>query len=85
MIRMAERDFALDAGGSYVIGDKLSDIEFGKRAGCKTILVLTGHGEDEHEHNLDTADSAPDFVAADILEAAHWIVKDTAAEGRDSE
>ena len=28
-----------------MVGDKLADIEAGQRAGCRSVLVLTGYGE----------------------------------------
>ena len=38
-----ERDIVLQQ--SFMIGDKLADIEAGERAGCQSILVLTGYGQ----------------------------------------
>jgi D-glycero-D-manno-heptose 1,7-bisphosphate phosphatase len=40
----AAREHGIDLPKSYMIGDKLADIEAGQRAGCKTLLVLTGYG-----------------------------------------
>lgn len=76
MIRRAEKELSVDARSSYMIGDKLSDVEFGKRAGCKSILVLTGYGRGELEHNRDKLDGEPDYIAKDILDAARWIIND---------
>ncbi|MBI5115568.1 HAD family hydrolase [Candidatus Poribacteria bacterium] len=76
MIHRAEIEFAVDARRSYMVGDKLSDVEFGKRAGCKTILVLTGYGKGEWEYNREKCPVKPDYVAADVLGAARWIVND---------
>lgn len=42
MILAAKEEFGLKLEGCYFIGDKWSDIECGARAGCKTLLVLTG-------------------------------------------
>lgn len=39
LIYQAQRDYDIDLTSSWVIGDKLSDILAGKRAGCKTILI----------------------------------------------
>lgn len=58
---------------SYFVGDKLIDVQTGKNAGCKTILIDTGdiaHLEDEKDW------TQPDFIAKDLLESAKWIVKD---------
>ena len=45
MLLQAARDHDIDLEKSFMVGDKLADIEAGKRAGCKSILVLTGYGE----------------------------------------
>jgi D-glycero-D-manno-heptose 1,7-bisphosphate phosphatase len=42
----AVREFDLDAENSWVIGDKLSDIEMGERAGCKTALIDSRYARD---------------------------------------
>jgi D-glycero-D-manno-heptose 1,7-bisphosphate phosphatase len=39
----------LDLGEAVVIGDFLTDIEAGMAAGCRTILVLTGRGQEQLE------------------------------------
>jgi D-glycero-D-manno-heptose 1,7-bisphosphate phosphatase len=44
MLRRAARELGLDLRASCLIGDKVSDLEAGARAGCRTILVRTGHG-----------------------------------------
>jgi len=42
MILKAAKDLKLDLAQSYMIGDKISDVEAGINAGVKPILVLTG-------------------------------------------
>ncbi|GAB4341628.1 MAG: D-glycero-beta-D-manno-heptose 1,7-bisphosphate 7-phosphatase [Candidatus Abyssubacteria bacterium] len=76
MIRRAEQEFAVLPRISYMVGDKLSDVEFGRKAGCKAILVLTGYGKGEWEYNRDKCSVEPDYVARDVLDAAHWIIED---------
>ena len=44
MLLQASRENDLDLQNSFMVGDKLADIEAGERAGCKSILVLTGYG-----------------------------------------
>lgn len=63
---------------SYFIGDKLIDVQTGKNAGCRTILVETGEPRIEDEEDW----TQPDFVAEDLLEAARWILKQTKNEKR---
>ena len=44
LLLQAATDFGIDLERSFMIGDKLTDIEAGTRAGCQPILVLTGYG-----------------------------------------
>jgi D-glycero-D-manno-heptose 1,7-bisphosphate phosphatase len=66
MILEAARDLNLDPSRSYMIGDKASDILCGQNAGTKTIFIQTGYAID--------APCAPDFIAANMTEAAEWIL-----------
>jgi D-glycero-D-manno-heptose 1,7-bisphosphate phosphatase len=64
--RSAER-LGIDLAASYVVGDRCVDMEAGTRAGCHTVLVLTGYGATEREECLQrlTIDHvAPDLFAA---------------------
>ncbi|MBE0575126.1 MAG: D-glycero-beta-D-manno-heptose 1,7-bisphosphate 7-phosphatase [Desulfuromonadales bacterium] len=45
MLLQAAEDYNIDLPRSFMIGDKLADIEAGERAGCTPILVLTGYGK----------------------------------------
>ncbi len=68
MLRQAAEEHQIDLTKSYFVGDKDSDIECGKRAGTKTILVETGYGGSaDHDR--------PDAVAPDLTAAAAYILK----------
>lgn len=67
MIKDAARDFGIDLGKSFMIGDKKIDVEMGHNAGCKSILVLTGNGMKEKEN------ANADYAARDLIDAAKWI------------
>ena len=45
MLLQAAREYDVDLQRSFMVGDKLADIEAGERAGCTSFLVLTGYGE----------------------------------------
>ena len=47
LLRLAAQEHTLDLTECVVIGDSLRDIEAGHAAGCRTILVLTGHTTEE--------------------------------------
>lgn len=68
MLEKAAEKFNIDLKSSYFIGDKTVDVECGRRAGCKTVLVRTGkNGKD------DIFEVKPDFTADTLVEAAEWI------------
>lgn len=73
MIRRAVEELGVDPTRSFFVGDKASDLQAGRTAGCRTVLVLTGKGGGTKE--ALSADFAPDFIARDIGEAACWILK----------
>jgi D-glycero-D-manno-heptose 1,7-bisphosphate phosphatase len=66
MVLEAAADYGLDLARSFFVGDKSSDIECGRRAGTRTILVLTGYGAQQN--------CAPNFTARDLAEAADIIL-----------
>lgn len=70
MLRRAAEEHGLDLGRSVMIGDRLSDVQCGKNAGCTSILTLGHSGEDD----LVEAKAVADFVAEDLVAAARWIL-----------
>ena len=44
MIERAVKEWGIDLASSWLIGDTTRDIETGRRAGIRTILVNTGDG-----------------------------------------
>ena len=66
MVLEAAQDLGIDLAASYFVGDKESDIECGRRAGVRTILVRTGYGAN--------AECLPDFVVEDAVAAVELIV-----------
>jgi len=55
------------------VGDRYSDIELAANAGVKSVLVLSGYGRGEWEHQRDNWAMQPDLVAEDLLEAVSLI------------
>jgi D-glycero-D-manno-heptose 1,7-bisphosphate phosphatase len=69
MIVRAAHEHGIDTARSWFVGDILDDVEAGKRAGCRTILVDNGH---ETEWVL-SRERMPDHVVSDLAEAAFII------------
>ena len=49
MILEAQREHGIDLARSFFIGDKAIDIECGRNAGMRTILVKTGYGAEQQK------------------------------------
>lgn len=76
LINQALKDFPnIDLSQSYVIGDKLIDVELGHNAGCKGILVKTGYGAQMIQDSDDNS-VKPDFVAENVEEAISFILSE---------
>jgi len=68
----AARRFGIDLGASYMIGDKETDVVFGKNLGVTPCLVRTGYGS--YEEKIMKAASLGDLhVFEDVLAATRWI------------
>ena len=72
MVLEAAADFGIDLARSFFIGDKTADIECGRRAGTRTILVLTGYGAGEK--------CQADFTARDAVEAIDIVLRNAVSE-----
>lgn len=70
MLLQAADEHGIDLPTSWMVGDILHDVEAGKRAGCRTVLIDNGN-ETEWEMN---ASRMPDLVVADLLQAAQAIL-----------
>lgn len=74
----AANDMDIDLSASFMIGDRYRDIEAAHRAGAKGVLVKTGYGTDMLENagpDQETPQGKPEFIAEDILQAVHWILR----------
>jgi D-glycero-D-manno-heptose 1,7-bisphosphate phosphatase len=76
----ARDEFGIDLGQSFMVGDKLIDLECGWNAGVKKcLLVRTGYGARLERDSPDKLGSA--VVVDDLPAAAAWVLQ----AGQDSE
>jgi D-glycero-D-manno-heptose 1,7-bisphosphate phosphatase len=66
MVLRAAREHPIDLPASFFVGDREADVECGRRAGIRSILVRTGYGAEQT--------CTADFVCADALAATEWIL-----------
>lgn len=64
MLQQAAADLDIDLGASYMIGDKLADVEAGINAGCTSLMVLTGYGSAHAESRPEGVKTFADLPAA---------------------
>lgn len=69
----ATQNIQFNKNETYFIGDKISDVEAGKRFGIKTVFVLTGHGKFEHGQLLKGPVKS-DLICKSLKDAAVTII-----------
>lgn len=71
LILDAARDFGIDLAKSFMVGDRWRDIEAGRQAGVRSILI-------DYEYREKRV--SPDYVVQNLPDAADWILTQTVAE-----
>lgn len=74
MALKAAEDLNIFLKESYMVGDKMEDIEFGLNFDATPVLLLTGHGQ-KALRKLSEKGLQPAYVAKDLLEAIDWILE----------
>jgi len=67
LLNAGARQWNVDLGRSFLVGDRWRDLAAGAAAGCKTVFI-----DWHYEERLTIA---PDACVADIQEAADWILR----------
>ena len=70
LLQVAAAEHGISLSESWLVGDVLDDVEAGKRAGCRTVLLDVGNETEWVRGPLRT----PDIVAKDLLGAAEGIM-----------
>jgi len=70
----ASKDLGIDLPESFMVGDKLIDIQAGRAAGTSTVFVRTGDGEKELVSSSKEVANYADGICADLYEAVDWIL-----------
>jgi D-glycero-D-manno-heptose 1,7-bisphosphate phosphatase len=69
MILEAAGELGIDLMKSFMVGDRSSDVEAGRAAGCRTIFIDLGYAE--------PVPDVPGYVVHSIAEAADVIIEST--------
>jgi D-glycero-D-manno-heptose 1,7-bisphosphate phosphatase len=69
MLLRAAGDLGIDLAASWMIGDRVTDLEAGAAVGCRTVLVRTGYGTLVNPAGLDRDALNLELVAIDLADA----------------
>lgn len=67
MLLDAAAQYGIDLPASFMVGDRWRDIEAGRRAGCRTVLI-------RYDYDEPLPDPPADATATSLTEAAAWIL-----------
>ncbi len=67
----AIKDLQIDPKRSYVIGDRLMDVELARTLGCKSVMVPSMPGRAE----LKDSKILPDYICFDFESAVRWTIE----------
>lgn len=73
LLLQAAREFGLDLGQCYMVGDSLTDIKAGKEVGCRTLLI--SRMKCELCQLMDEEGIKPDAIVSDLMEAERAIAR----------
>lgn len=70
MLFEARDEFGVDLEKSFMVGDRLADVECGLNAGCHTVLLKVHQNEE-----TENAEKKAHFTANNLAEAVDWILE----------
>jgi histidinol-phosphate phosphatase family protein len=72
LFKKAFKDFNIDSSKSYIIGDRMLDVEAGYKMGLKTVLVP--EDKEKVEKEMRTSNIKPNFVCENFYSGVRWIL-----------
>ncbi len=72
MLRQAEKEYNIDLKKSFVVGDRIIDVQTAHAVGATGILVLTGYGKNQIEE-IQKNNIKIDYIAEDLYDAMQFI------------
>jgi D-glycero-D-manno-heptose 1,7-bisphosphate phosphatase len=69
MLFAAGKDLDIDLAESWMVGNSIRDVEAGRRAGCKTVMIAGR----THEQKIPPGEPGPDYRAVNLKEVVNII------------
>ena len=73
VVRACE-ELGVSAKGSWVVGDKATDVELARNVGATGVFVASGAHPEEERAKMSASGLTPDYEARDLGEAVEWIL-----------
>ena len=73
MLKSAAKKYSIDLKKSWMVGDRMTDVEAGRRAGCRSILL-----QNSLTPPIDPSYEKPEVICSDVLAAAQFILQEEA-------
>jgi D-glycero-D-manno-heptose 1,7-bisphosphate phosphatase len=76
LLEQAAAEHGIDLAASFFIGDRLSDIECGLNAGCRTVLLTHAQSSrrDAGDPEDEIARNKAHYITSTLTDAANWII-----------
>jgi D,D-heptose 1,7-bisphosphate phosphatase len=78
LFQQAVKELNIDVKRSFIIGDRMLDIEAGYKIGCKTVLVP--ENKEKVEQEMKESSIKPDYVCDDFYSGVGWILENEKKE-----
>ena len=83
MLMRAADEHNIELSNAYLIGDSVTDIQAGQRAGTRTFLVLTGLGQESYYYyinaksdwRVDENGHRPEKIFTNLYATTRWLIK----------
>jgi D-glycero-D-manno-heptose 1,7-bisphosphate phosphatase len=82
MLRRAGKERGFDLRRSYVIGDRMMDIEMAHSVGAIGVLVPEPGDQYHVDSEIETSKDTPDMRKATFIEAVEWVLRDIARKSQ---
>jgi len=73
LFEKAIKEHNIDTYSSYMIGDRMLDVEAGSKIGVKTVLVP--EKKDMVKKEIEESEINPDYISKDFMSGAEWIIE----------
>jgi heptosyltransferase-2 len=74
LVARACEELGVSAKGSWVVGDKATDVELARNVGATAVFVASGARPGEERAKMSARGLTPDYEARDLGEAVEWIL-----------